>query len=130
LLNVKVTRNREPGVGGDQVAGAQPNDVAWNQLPTWQFAPIAVAQNRGRWRDSFPQSLDGSLRTKRLREVDSGSQQDNDDDDPGADRLTNNSRYDGRADQHEGQRIAEKQKDLQENWSGVNRRGLIRAKFQ
>src|ERR1019366_10654666 len=95
-----------------QIPGAEAHNITRYHFAAWQFTPGTITEHTGRGSNIRTQFLDGVLRAGGLDEVEDVAEQDNDDDDGGINRVTQNRRDDTGHKQNGDQRIQEQAQKL------------------
>jgi len=127
LLDMKVTRVEQAGVGGNPIPGGEPDDVAGDQIAPSNLDPAPITEGARRRRHSVSQSFGDSVGAIGLDEVEHDTQRHHEDDDGGIDPLAEQRGGEARDEKNDDQRIRQKEEDLDEASRPRCPRGLVRA---
>ena len=114
-------------VGGHEVAGRQPDDVAGDEVAPANLAPGSSAEGGRRRRHGVAQSLGDAMGAVGLHEVEHDAQNHHEHDDGGVDPFAEQRGGDAGDQQNDDQRIRQEQEDLNEAGRARRPRGLVRA---
>ena len=126
LLDVEIAHVEESGVRRHPVARSQPNDVARDDEPAEDLAPLAVAPDGGGGGHGLAQARGRPLRAVGLDEVERDAQGHHGGDDGGVGEVADQGRDEAGEEQDQDEGIDEEREELAEVRPPTRPRGLVR----
>ena len=127
LVDVKVARFDQTSIGGNEVTGAEKDDVAGDDFRRRDADGLPVAQNLRRERDLVAQPRRGALGPVFLHDVKNHRHENDGGNDDKARNIAGRRRYTCRAQQHKNQRVAEAREKGREDMFAACSFDLIRS---
>ena len=130
LVHEEIVRLQHHGIGRDEIARSQQDDVARNHVTGGDLDPDAIAQDGGPQRHRIAQSLGRRVGPVLLDEVQRHAHQHQTGDDEEVGQFAARRRDGAGKQQNEYQRVAKTRKVLEHQRAIAFRRDLIRARFK